>query len=102
MPCGFAGEVETPQFGRRSAREVSHSLGARSSRDISGVNLGFPSGLTPARGARARPAIGPNSRTRSPRWLCAARTVTTSEQASLALGLVLSPLVLSRCSCVNS
>ena len=39
---------------------VSRSLGGRSWCGISGVNLGFPPGLTPARGAWARPAIGPN------------------------------------------
>lgn len=39
---------------------MSRSLGGRSWCGISGVNLGFPPGLTPARGAWARPAIGPN------------------------------------------
>ena len=53
--------------------------------------------------AQQRSSDWSESRARSPRWLCAARTVTsTSEQASLAVGLVLSRLVQSRCSCVNS
>ena len=37
-----------------------HSLGGRSSADIARVIPGFPPGLTPARAAWARTAIGPN------------------------------------------
>jgi hypothetical protein len=80
---------------------VLHSLGGRSSADIACYSR-FP----PRIDARAR-RVGAHSdwsesRARSPRWLCTARTVNTSEQASFALGLVQSHLALSRCSCVNS